>query len=404
MNYKKVAGLFFLAISVVGMWGCEDNNTSSTTEDSAATTTEEPATTATGDKTAPVITLKGDNPLTLQAGESYNEPGATAVDDTDGSVTVNVVTNLADELNTGINKNRLGTYHVTYTAEDKAGNQSSVKRTVYVRVSPDKKINDTGVDWGAATLSTSNTNCQGMSIAEQDCSFGRDKQAKNNTLSKAGSGAAGFDFSKLGQDGKPLTIQDQAYDENGNEAAGTKWSCVKDNTTGLVWEVKRNVTQAADLHGKEDYFSWYNTDTTSNGGQSGNVLGDNIGQCFGMTQQSQTDTTTFCNTQAFIARVNNEKLCGFADWRLPSKEELASIIHYGASTEPLIDQNFFPNTGAQTIPGSPYWTSDPLAVDDNYNLAWLISFTSDSQSTYSAGETLYGNDSANVGYIRLVRK
>ncbi len=398
MNYKKVAGLFFLAIAAGGMWGCEDTSTSSTTEEPASTTTE--------DKTAPVITLKGDNPLTLQAGESYIEPGATAVDDTDGNVTVNVATDLANELNSGINKNRLGTYHVTYTAEDKAGNQSSVKRTVYVRVSADKKINDTGVNWGADTLSTNNTNCQGMSIAEQDCSFGRDKQAKNNTLSKTGSGVVGFDFSKLGQDGKPLSVQDQAYDENGNEAAGTKWSCVKDNTTGLVWEVKRNVTQATDLHGKEDYFSWYNTDTTSNGGKSGNVVGDNIGQCFGMTQQNQTqkDTTTYCNTQAFIARVNNEKLCGFADWRLPSKEELASIIHYGASTEPLIDQDFFPNTGAQTVPGSPYWTSDPLAVDGNFNMAWLISFISDPYSTYSAGETLYGNDSDNVGYIRLVRK
>jgi len=354
------------------------------------------------DKTGPEITLKGDNPLTLEVGEKYHEAGATAVDDTDSKVAVKLSINLEDELNSGLNKNRLGTYHITYTAVDQAGNQSSAVRTVYVRVTPTQAINDTGVDWGADTLATNSTNCKGMSIIEQDCSIGRDKLSRENKLKKIGSGAAGFDFTKLGHNGKALAIQNKSYSENGSEALGTKWSCVKDNATGLVWEVKRNVTRASNLHSKEDYFALYDTNSSTNGGRTGNVLGDVIGQCFGMTQQNQNDPASYCNTEAFIARVNTEKLCGSSNWRLPSKKELVSIIHYGAIGEPLIDKDFFPNAFAQTIPGSPYWASDALPVDNNFDLARLISFTTDLQSSYSAGETLYGNETNNVGYVRLV--
>ena len=357
---------------------------------------------STGDKTGPVITIKGNNPLTLEVGEKYHEAGATAVDDTDGKVAVKLSTNLEDELNSGLNRYRLGVYHITYTAVDKAGNQSSAVRTVYIRVTPTQTINDTGVNWGADTLSISNTDCRGMSISEQDCAVGRDKLASENKLTKVGSGAAGFDFTKLGSDGKALAIQNESYSENGSEALGTKWSCVKDNATGLVWEVKRDVAIAHKLHSKEDYFAFYDTNSSTNGGRTGNVLGDVIGQCFGMTQQSQNDPASYCNTEAFIARVNAEKLCGSSNWRLPSKKELVSIIHYGAIGEPLIDKDFFPNAFAQTIPGSPYWASDALPVDNNFDLARLISFTTDLQSSYSAGETLYGNETNNVGYVRLV--
>ena len=358
--------------------------------------------TATEDTTGPKITLKGDNPLTLKVGQKYHEAGATAIDDIDGKVAVKLSTNLEDELNSGINKYRLGTYHITYTAVDKAGNQSRATRTVYVRVIPTQIINDTGVNWGADTLATSNTNCKGMSISKQDCSVGRDKLARENKLTKVGSGDAGFDFTKLGSDGKALAIQNKSYSENGSEALGTKWSCVKDNTTGLVWEVKRDVAIAHNLHSKEDYFVWHDTNSSTNGGKAGNMLGDVIGQCFGMTQQSQNDALSYCNTEAFVARVNKEKLCGFSNWRLPSKKELVSIIHYGVTGEPLLDRNFFPNAATQTVPGSPYWTSDALPVDNNFDLARLISFTTDPQSAYSAGETLYGSETNSEGYVRLV--
>jgi hypothetical protein len=37
-----------------------------------------------------------------------------------------------------------------------------------------------------------------------------------------------------------LSIQNAAWiiGGTGTESAGTKWSCVRDNVTGLIWEVK----------------------------------------------------------------------------------------------------------------------------------------------------------------------
>jgi|AntAceMinimDraft_16_1070373.scaffolds.fasta_scaffold03157_6 hypothetical protein len=75
------------------------------------------------DTTAPVITLSGAT-LTVDFGGTFTDPGATATDDEDGNVTVNV---------TGtVNTSSADTYTLTYTATDAAGNQSSKTRTVYV--------------------------------------------------------------------------------------------------------------------------------------------------------------------------------------------------------------------------------------------------------------------------------
>ena len=53
--------------------------------DSTYSDSEEPR-----DTTAPVITLAGANPRSLDYGEVYVEPGATAQDDTDGDLTASI--------------------------------------------------------------------------------------------------------------------------------------------------------------------------------------------------------------------------------------------------------------------------------------------------------------------------
>ena len=76
------------------------------------------------DTTPPVITVTGDNPATVEAGTTFTDPGATATDDTDGSVTVS---SSADG-----DTNTVGSYTITYTATDSAGNSSTATRTVNV--------------------------------------------------------------------------------------------------------------------------------------------------------------------------------------------------------------------------------------------------------------------------------
>jgi Domain of unknown function (DUF5011)/Putative Ig domain len=84
---------------------------------------------STPDTTQPVITVLGTNPLSLTVGTAYTEAGATCVDNKDPSCTV--VT--AGTVNTAT----VGTYTITYTATDAAGNVSSVTRTVNVVAAAD---------------------------------------------------------------------------------------------------------------------------------------------------------------------------------------------------------------------------------------------------------------------------
>ena len=79
------------------------------------------------DVVAPEITLNGDNPLTIEAGETYSELGASASDNVDGDLTSGIVID-ATAVNTGVP----GSYDVTYTVSDAAGNTTVVTRTVDV--------------------------------------------------------------------------------------------------------------------------------------------------------------------------------------------------------------------------------------------------------------------------------
>ena len=45
-----------------------------------------------------------------------------------------------------------------------------------------------------------------MNFAQQDCSHGRDAQARVGTLEKVGGGVAGFDFTRLSADGSHTRV------------------------------------------------------------------------------------------------------------------------------------------------------------------------------------------------------
>jgi PKD repeat protein len=84
------------------------------------------------DNTPPVLTLAGNNPDTIDVFQPYSEPGYTSVDAQDGNITSFVV--IDNALNTDV----LGSYAITYTSTDMAGNVSQEVRTVVVvdRVAP----------------------------------------------------------------------------------------------------------------------------------------------------------------------------------------------------------------------------------------------------------------------------
>ena len=147
------------------------------------------------------------------------------------------------------------------------------------------------------------------------------------------------------------------------------WAMVKDNVTGLIWE---NKTSDGSIHDGAKKFTWCDTNTATNRG--------NQGTCGTGTGNAATDT------KAYIKALNDANFGGFSDWRLPSVNELGSIVD-GGRFNPSINTAWF----SSTVP-SYYWSSTTNAV--NTDRAWLVLF-------YDCYVSL--DDRSNSYYVRAVR-
>lgn len=109
-----------------------------TVSDEAGNSTEETRVVNVVDKTAPEITLIGDNPLELEVGDTYDEQGASAEDNVDGDITDDI------EISGEVNTEEVGEYEITYTVSDAAGNETIETRIVNVTESEEEKEPDDG--------------------------------------------------------------------------------------------------------------------------------------------------------------------------------------------------------------------------------------------------------------------
>ena len=149
------------------------------------------------------------------------------------------------------------------------------------------------------------------------------------------------------------------------------WHCVLDTNTSLIWETK---TRDGGLQDANHTYSWYVTDNSTNGGFPGY---QNKGIC----------PLEKCNTQSYIDSINQNKLCNVTTWRLPTREELRSLVNYQIKYPgPVIDQYYFPNTSSQF-----YWSAVPDANDKDS--AWGIGFSFGYDYAYFKSDH---------GYVRLV--
>lgn len=78
------------------------------------------------DTTSPSITVVGDNPATVECGDTYTDAGATATDNIDGTLTSSIATSSTVDTDTP------ASYTVTYTVSDVSTNQGTGTRTVTV--------------------------------------------------------------------------------------------------------------------------------------------------------------------------------------------------------------------------------------------------------------------------------
>ena len=169
-----------------------------------------------------------------------------------------------------------------------------------------------------------------------------------------------------------LDEQGLAIEDSGKSSTGT-WHCVLDQKTGLVWEVK---TRNQGLHYQDNTYSWFNPDTRVNGGLAGYPGGADC-------------RSKPCDTRNFIEKVNEIGWCNAHDWRLPTREELRSLVNYKQKElGPAIDHIVFPNSVNQF-----YWSAESNAT--NAEEAWGIGFAFGFDYAYFKN---------NLGHVRLVRQ
>ncbi len=165
-----------------------------------------------------------------------------------------------------------------------------------------------------------------------------------------------FDMTPLNRDG---SVND------GKDYAGNPWSCVQDNISGLVWEVKKT---GPGLHDIKNTYSWYDPNPESNGGFAGKANG---GTCAGSD----------CDTQSYVKAVNAEKLCGFDDWYLPSRFELGTIIDSGVFFPgPTIPKAYFPEPHS-----GMYWSDTTFRTRRAAAWAWRLDYGSEYVDEKSLG-------------------
>ena len=146
-------------------------------------------------------------------------------------------------------------------------------------------------------------------------------------------------YSKLGYDA--VELSDSATPDEG-------WIMTRDNVTGLIWELK---TDDGSINDRDRTYDW---------------------------DKAVLD---------YINSLNDRNFGGFSDWRLPSVEELSSLVNAGPNRNAILTVYFENNMPDR------YWTSTPYAYGSGR--AWHVNF--------EFGTVTNGTESYRY-YVRAVRR
>lgn len=171
----------------------------------------------------------------------------------------------------------------------------------------------------------------------------QDLSYKEGSYIIRGSTTPSFSYTKISNMGVPLS-KNSKLGKNSKE-----WACTKDNKTGLIWEIK---TVDGGLH---DMNRSYN----------------------------------YQDAQVFADDVNQQGLCGANDWRIPTKDELLTLVYcsdgkynsfnvtnrctnWQTISSPVINTFFFPNTkisnGLLSPDSASFWSSSQYGDIKDMNL------------------------------------
>ena len=126
--------------------------------------------------------------------------------------------------------------------------------------------------------------------------------------------------------------------------------CVRDNATGLIWQGQTISGLRANNQDKTNFDS-----TSALQKYDASVAGS-------YRAPIASEINAVSNSVGYTNAVNATNLCGFSNWRIPSKDELQSIVK--PSETPKIDNAWFPNTPAVAW----YWSSTGYAANSAYGV------------------------------------
>ncbi|MGR5076237.1 Lcl C-terminal domain-containing protein [Photobacterium swingsii] len=203
--------------------------------------------------------------------------------------------------------------------------------------------NDTGITQYFDGTDFTDTPQAGFPL--QDADVGFDATDKN---SHSGNG---FKLTKL--DAKGQALPDSA----------AEWSCVQDERTKLIWEVKSN--DPTSPRWKKNEFA-----LQIKGGiqpHSGDI-----------EYSQQTNKSGINTTQQYQEMINKEQLCGINTWRLPLQQEQYDLLDLGSTAKNnegdiiALNTKYFPNVEAGIEGFGWYWSSSLMYAENEnqyyYNL------------------------------------
>lgn len=273
----------------------------------------------------------------------------------------------AQKISFGCTPEAAGSYPLTISLTEKGGGSKTIYQgNVEVKlpqvIGGSKKLSQTGV-----------TQCA-------------NEKKEHVACTKA---ALGGDWFGLRQDGEIQAGEALAYNKKIHNNKGTKQTdvCIQDSSTGLIWEVK---TDDDGLQDKDWTYTWYNTNSGTNGGVPGvDTAGKDT--CGGHLKK--------CNSQAYIEQLNKNNYCGYSDWRLPEARELINLVDYGRE-KPSINPVFANTKYSEEYTKAfflKYISSTTLSFYGSGDNTVAVGFSDGAAYTASKDDTRFGF------YIRAVR-
>ena len=136
----------------------------------------------------------------------------------------------------------------------------------------------------------------------------------------------------------------------------TEWAAIQDKETGLMWEVKTN---DEGLQDSQHTYTWFDPDGEIGGKENG-------GHCQGCR----------CDTAAYVEAINEMRLVGANDWRVPTIDELESLLK-------SLDKRYFPH-----IQPDWYCSSTPHSSDKDRLLCFYVETGQRGHNQYGYGHLI----------------